>query len=169
MHIFYIIYLVFGLLSMPILHDIHISKCNIHYKSSSTALQISTSIFIDDLELALERHGADKLYIGTEKEDEEADEWIREYLLNYIKIKLNGRELQFHFIGKEMTDDLAAIWCYLEVEDLQNFTGELEIENAVFLELYDDQQNIISIKEDGQRVDFFVQDKDKTTHQINLN
>ena len=126
-------------------HEFHISKCSIEYNEKESALQLTLHIFIDDLEDALRLQGADKLFICTEKEADKAEEYIYKYLQQKLKISLDDKVVNFTFVGKEVSEDLVAVWCYLEVENIQPFS-KLHVKNNTLLEAFEDQKNIISIK-----------------------
>ena len=125
-------------------HDFHISKCLVEYNEAERALQISLHLFIDDLEEALRRQGADKLFICTEKEADDAEGHIQRYLEQNFIIEANGAEIAFDFLGKEISDDLAAVWCFLEITGIEKLK-ELKITNKLLTEVFDDQTNIVSI------------------------
>jgi len=112
-------------------HEFHISKCLIEFNEKEKALQFTLHLFIDDLEAALKLQGADELFICTEKEAETAEDYIYKYLQQKLAISLEGKEVGYTFIGKEMSEDMVAVWCYLK--------------NSILLEAFDDQKNIISI------------------------
>ena len=125
-------------------HEFHISKCLIEYNEKESALQLTVHIFIDDLEEALRQQGADKLFICTEKEVEKAEEYIYKYLQQKLTLSLDDKAVNYTFVGKEVSEDLAAVWCYLEVENIAPFS-KLYVKNNTLLEAFDDQKNIVSI------------------------
>jgi len=149
-------------------HDIHISKCNAHYKSESNSLQLIVHLFLDDLELALKDKGGSELSICTDKEDPNSEAYLLEYLKSHFVLKLNDRELDYNFIGKEISEDIMGVYCYLEVENLPEFQGELSLFYNVFMDMYQDQQNIVSLKADGKRVDAFILDSKTFSKKISL-
>lgn len=136
-------------------HQFHISKTQIAYSETDNALQVSMHVFIDDLEEALRRRGKDKLFINTEKETIEADSSIVEYLSDVFSISIGDKALPFTFIGKESSDDLQAIWCYLEFEKVGTF-DQLTIENGLLMEVYDDQKNMILFEKPGSDSAYFM-------------
>ncbi len=125
-------------------HEFHISKCLIEFNEKEKALQFTLHLFIDDLEEALRQQGADKLFICTDKEVENAEEYIYKYLQQKLAISLEGKQVEYTFIGKEMSEDMVAVWCYLEIENVENIQ-QLHVKNSILLEAFDDQKNIISI------------------------
>ena len=125
-------------------HEFHISKCLIEYNEKEKALQVTLHLFIDDLEEALREQGADKLFICTEKESEKAEDYIYKYLQQKLEISLDEQAVNYTFLGKEMSEDMVAVWCYLELENVESF-NQLYVKNRILLDTFDDQKNIISI------------------------
>lgn len=125
-------------------HEFHISKCLIEYNEKEKALQVTLHLFIDDLEEALREQGADKLFICTEKESEKAEEYIYKYLQQKLEISLDEQGVDYTFLGKEMSEDMIAVWCYLELENVESF-NKLYVKNRILVDTFDDQKNIISI------------------------
>lgn len=146
-------------------HEFHLSKCNIEYKASEKALQVTLHLFIDDLESALRERGIDQLYIGTEKEKEGVDIHIQKYLQEKFQLKSDTQTLQLVFLGKEQSEDLAAIWCYLEVTDVETIK-HLTVTNNVLMDIFEDQKNIVSIKGPEKKSAYFLFEKGKSTESV---
>jgi hypothetical protein len=142
---------------MEVEHDIHISKCDIKHDTEESSLQITIHIYIDDLEESIESGGYDRLYILTERESEEADRLIEEYINTHLIMAVDGKEVQPFYLGKELSDDLMAAWCYLEVPDVASI-DELDITYNALMELYDDQRNIVTVKQDKERKAYLLFD-----------
>ena len=103
-------------------HEFHLSKTTINYDTEERAIQISTSLFIDDLELALlEEYDQDSLKICTRKERKDAELWMHEYLKEKLIVTIDDTKLELTFLGKEQSDDLLAVWCYLEAYEVPTF------------------------------------------------
>jgi hypothetical protein len=138
-------------------HEFHVSKCEIDYNTSENALQITLHIFLDDLELSMLAQGAEKQFLCTEKELENAETVYFEYLKENFQINLNNGELaDYQWIGKEISDDLAAVWTYLEVPNVTDLSG-ISVKNTVLMDVHDDQKNIVQIKGGGARGYFLLQ------------
>lgn len=126
-------------------HDFHLSKGSLKYKKDQKAVQLSLHIYIDDFERALSEMGVDSLYILTTKESEEADKYIGLYLKQKFQLAFDEKPIEFEYLGKELDDDLAGMWVYmeaLEIEPPQN----AEIAYTVLLNTFDDQKNILSVQ-----------------------
>ncbi len=147
--------LLFALLLTPA-HDFHLSKALVEYSGREEALQITLHIFLDDLELALQQRGAaEGLFLCTEKEHPRADEYLERYLAQTFRLWVDGRPVQAGYLGKEISDDLMAAWCYLEVREISR-PRTLTVDNRILMQVYDDQKNIISIRSEGKPVDYFL-------------
>ncbi|NNF32629.1 MAG: hypothetical protein HKN68_00860 [Saprospiraceae bacterium] len=155
----YSVLLVFiGLLAPSgVFHDIHISKCDIKHDTEDRALQITLHIFIDDLEKSLEEQGEEGLFILTEQERVDVDSLMEEYINEHLRITVDGQEVLPYYLGKEISDDLMAAWCYLEVPEVDD-VSEIEVIYDVLMELYNDQRNIVTVKQDRDRKAYLLFD-----------
>lgn len=144
--------------SVSLLHEFHLSKSTVNYDSESAALQVTMHIFIDDLEDALKQQDLPRLYIGTEKEDSTADLHIANYIKSCFTLTKGSDTLEQLFIGKELSADLAAIWCYIEVP-MDSSVGNLDFKNSLLMEVFDDQKNIMTFRKDKKRIDDFLLNK----------
>jgi len=134
------------LLLAPTIHDYHLSNIEIEFNEDAQALQIIMKIFIDDLEDGIAASGVEeKLYLRTEREIEAGDQHVFDYLTKKMIIHVDGAEVHFNYIGKETSEDLIAMYCYLEVENISSVT-EITVSNDMLMELFDDQINIVKLK-----------------------
>ena len=129
-------------------HPFYISVCQVDHNPDTGALEMSFRIFTDDLELALETMGTDRLRLGTERESEKADLYIGRYLARHVEIEINGRRVSASFLGKEVDSD--AIWCYVEAEDIP-VLETMTMTNTLLLETYEDQVNLVHVNANGQK------------------
>lgn len=136
------------------LHPIHISVSEVRYDLASQKLQVAIKIFADDLELALKDFGYSELKIGASNESPLADEAIVKYLNQKFQVSLNGNIKQGDMLGRELSEDLIAVWCYLEYNVPPS--GNLSIRNEVLIETYDDQKNIMDIKMNSSHRDSVI-------------
>jgi len=140
-------------------HEFHMSKCEIAFNEEEKAVQIILHLFIDDLEAVLAEEGITKMYICTDKEHADAEKNMINYLHENFVLEINGENLDYAFLGKEVSEDLQAVWCYLEIENI-NTIEELKIKNQLLTSLFDDQKNIVSITSSAEgRKGYFLFDK----------
>jgi hypothetical protein len=146
-------------------HEFHVSKTLIEFNEQDQALQISMHIFLDDLEDALRLRGADQLYLCTEKETPEAEGYLETYLRKNFEIQLNDQDVDYTFLGKEISEDLAAAWCYIEIPNV-TLVESLAVRNELLLDLYDDQKNIIHIIGPAGKQGYFMFQKGDTQDRV---
>ena len=148
-------------------HEFHLSKCDIDYSQEESSLQISISIFIDDLEMTLKESGHDSLKICTGSEAPEAEALIFKYIQDHLTIVVDGQPMRLTWVGKEVSEDLAAVWSYLQVE---NITPQktIAVSNDVLMESFNDQQNVVKLTMDKKRKSFFLFDRTEYEGTLNL-
>ena len=131
------------------LHEFHLSKSMMKYNQEEKAIQISLHLFIDDFEEALASKGADSMNLFKKIEHPRADEYIQLYLKDRLHIIVDDQELEFEYIGKEMSEDLAGIWMYLEILNVE-VPESIEVENRLLIEMFEDQRNIMNVSANGK-------------------
>lgn len=141
------------------------SRTTINYDTEERAIQIYTSIFIDDLELDLKSWGHDSLQLCTRYEKASAEQFVHEYLRENIKVKIDDVYVELSFLGKEQSDDLAAVWCYLEAYDVDSF-DELTVTNTILTDQFPDQKNITMVQIDKQQIAHLLFTEDDTSEII---
>lgn len=125
-------------------HEFHLSKCLIEYNTRESAIQISLHLFIDDTEEALRRRGIDRLFMCTEKEAETAERHLEAYLIQQLRLEVDGQSLVPEFLGKEVTEDLMGMWCYLEITGVKDIR-QLTITNEILMDAFEDQKNLVNV------------------------
>lgn len=141
-----VLFLFMGLTSMAV-HKFYVSVNQIDFVPKKKALEITSRIFIDDLDLALEKKFKKKVYLATSRETADAKELLQKYFSENFSIKVNGQQKQINFLGKEEEENV--LICYFNVKDVQKVSS-LEIKNAVLMELYD-QQHIFHTNVSGKK------------------
>ena len=138
------------------IHKYYISLCEIEYVESQHSLQITIGMFIDDLEVTLNKNHQLKLEINTDQENEKIDKFYASYLTDNFKIVLNDIVQKHNYIGKEYDDDIVRF--YLEIVDIKALNS-LEITNTSLFKDFEDQQNIIKIKVNDFHKTFYLNKK----------
>ena len=141
------IVLFFLLFGSP-LHDFHSSVMQVDHDAKNKTLQITVRLFTDDLCITLEKDGAPKMELGTQKEPPSANEYLESYLRKHLSFTVNGKETTFKYLGKEA--QLDATWCYLEIEKVGNIK-QMEVQNTVMLSVFEDQTNLINLNINGRK------------------
>ena len=125
------------------LHPVHISVSEINYSEKDNALQITSRIFIDDLELSIRSKLKEpELDLLTPKSGRTTQKLVSDYLNEHFKVKLDGQPQKMKLLGYEKED--AALICYIEIEKIPMFKT-LEVFNDIITETWDDQSNLVHI------------------------
>ncbi len=126
-------------------HPFHVSVSDIKYKEEQKAIQISTRIFLDDLEVALQAFtGNEALDIVDKSNWEVVKTSLEQYILSKIAIEdAKGRKLELHYVGAEIEDDV--MWCYLEVLKVKKLPA-VSVTNKLLHEVWPDQENLVHFR-----------------------
>lgn len=150
----------FTLLLLPLmaftLHKYYVSLGEIEYVEEKEAVQIILGIFIDDLEVTLNKDHNTILNLATDNEAENTDEIFETYLNKHFKVTINDSLKSYTFIGKEYDDDIVRF--YLEVTNVKTLKS-IEITNTSLFRDFEDQQNIIKIKVNKLNKTFYLDKK----------
>jgi len=167
MNIFFVMLISTLMNTSPVInaHEFHLSKSIINYNTKDQTLQITLNMFIDDLEMALQPTAGDTLRLCTRKEIEGAENSIRAYIVAHLIIEIKGKKIIPEFLGKEQSDDLSAVWCYLEVVNIPSFF-EMTVTNNIMVELYEDQKNMTNIQLDKERVEDILFTSERTLEKV---
>jgi hypothetical protein len=127
-------------------HPYYVSICEVDFNRENHSLEISLKLFADDLLLGLEKNGRNKIYLGEKIENQETDTYILEYLKNRLSFKVNQKNVEYTFIGKELEDGV--VWIYLEIKNVNQLLT-FEVESRILLEVVENQNNIIQVNVGG--------------------
>lgn len=121
-------------------HKFYIGVFQVDYKQDKKEFQITSRVFIDDIEKALETKYKKKFYLSTAKEIKESDVLIAAYLNEKLKISINDKSQEMLFLAKEFEDDV--LICYQTLAYSKNLKS-ITLYNAVLFEQFSEQQNLL--------------------------
>jgi len=128
------------------MHDYHVAT--LYLENTDSELQISLSIFTDDLERRFKQLNEISLFLGDpELECEDADQRIEEYLRKTLGLQRDDQEIQWTYLGKEVEYEIC--WIYLEAPPISE-AGTMRVDLRVLFDLFADQTNVINWK-DGDK------------------
>ena len=111
MNILYQIWIAIVVVSGSI-HDFHLSKTDVHYRTEEKALQITIHTFIDDTQLALEAREPLEYKLMENAEHALADSILGAYFKETFLIKVDGTPVDFVYLGKEASEDIEGCLLY---------------------------------------------------------
>ena len=158
--------LVLPLFAFTSMHKFYMSVTNLVYVEKDAALQITSRVFIDDLEAVfVERYEFDAK-LGTNNESTESDKYLEKYLNAKFELTINGQSKAYDFIGKKYEDDMVIF--YVEVPKIElNDIKSISLKNEILTDLYDEQQNIVHFKIKEKKKSFVLH-KENATGVLNL-
>lgn len=158
--------LLLPLLAFTVAHKFYLSVTNIVYNEKDDALQITSRVFIDDLEDLLKERYDIIGNLGTDIESGLADEYLEKYLRTKFTLEINGEIKPFDFLGRKYDTDVIIFYLEVPKVDLSSITS-IQVKNEVLTDLYDEQQNIVHFKIKGKKKSF-VLIKSDTKGMLNL-
>ncbi|MFV8373822.1 DUF6702 family protein [Flavobacterium sp. LB1P71] len=157
-----IVYTFIGILFLSLtafnVHKFYMAVYQVNYAPEKKMLQITSRIFVDDLNNALEKKYNKKLYLGTEKESPEEMLLLKKYFLEKFSVKVNGQTKAVNFLSKELEGDI--LICYCNVKEVTKINS-LEIFNSVLIDWNAEQQNITHITVLGEKNSILFTDSNR--------
>lgn len=134
-------------------HPIHLSVCEVNYNQETKGVEIALKVFFDDLEEGVVKLGGPQLHLFTEKEHENADEWVFNYLKENLQIEVNNKNTTLEWVGKETNEqqDIQSLWIYMEVKNVRKIK-ELKITDTILFDVHEDQRNMLHLNCNGKKV-----------------
>ncbi|MFM1878766.1 MAG: hypothetical protein RLZZ241_1632 [Bacteroidota bacterium] len=126
-------------------HKFYVSVTHVEYAEASSAIQIISRIFIDDMEEILQERYGIKAGLATDHESATATGFIEKYLRAKMVVSINGLSTKFNYLGQRYERDL--LICYLEIPAVAiSNLRTLEVENKVLMDIFEEQRNLIHFK-----------------------
>ena len=133
-------------------HKYYVSTTEIEYKIERNTIQITLQLFTDDAELMLQQKDPN-VRLDPDFDAKKVDILLDSELSKALQLFADQSALEFSFLGKEYKNDI--VQCYLEIV-LQEPLKNIEIENTLFFNMFDEQQNIIHFKSPKGRKSFLL-------------
>lgn len=143
-------------LSFTTIHKYYVALTEIEYDKKQQSVQFIMNVFIDDLEVCLNKDYSINAQISGSNEIENLDNYYINYLNEHFKVQINGEPKKYNFIGKEYKGNI--VFFYLEIENISN-VKKLQIKNTMLVKHFSDQQNLVKAKINGERKSLFLTKK----------
>ena len=129
-------------------HPFYVSVTEIEQVEKTKVINVSSRIFFDDLEKAIDKRYKTSINILKPKDKKQVNDFIASYVKDHLKIKADGVALTLKFVGYEIEEEAA--WCYFEAETTAP-VKQLVIQNNILYEQHDSQINMIHAIVGGKR------------------
>jgi hypothetical protein len=134
--------------SLPIPHPLYITVTEINHNAKDKVLEISCKIFTNDFETVLEKAGGAKVDLSAPKDKAAADKLIAAYVGRHLRLKVDGKPVELHFVGSENQDD--GTWSYFQVNGIAT-VKRIDAGNDLLYDGFNQQINIMHVTVGGQR------------------
>ncbi|MEM9387662.1 MAG: DUF6702 family protein [Pseudomonadota bacterium] len=131
-------------------HPLRLSLCEVEYSSERQLLSISLRLFVMDVNEALVFDpNSTALALGKPNESADAQRLLLSYLEDFFRIDANGEKVDLKIKSKRLKGEgdntaLALLFEHRLAPPLRS----LAIRNAVFTDLFSDQNNIVYVHVD---------------------
>jgi len=130
----------------PIMHKYYVGLTEVNIDSKKHTLDVSTKLFMDDLEAGLLKSANKKVDLSISVNNKEVQALLMNYLDANFKVNVGGKLLKLKFVGYEVEND--AVWCYSEVTNFKG-KGTVSILNTLLYESFPEQANLMNVNWDG--------------------
>ena len=145
-------------------HSVHTSTAEAEYNAKTKKLEVSLTVFVSDLELALVRQSEREMKI-EKTPAAEFDAQIQAYLAKtFVVTDAAGKVAKLEWVGREMDEESEksgdpAVVLFFEVEVPEGVKGA-RLQNTVFCDLFEDQINLLSLQTASHKSELrFTRDK----------
>ncbi|ADV49578.1 hypothetical protein I2486_11485 [Cellulophaga sp. E16_2] len=143
------------LFAFTAVHKFYVTVTNIAYSEKEDAIQITSRIFIDDLEKAFKERYAIRSKMATENELKDVDAYIEKYIRSKFIVTINQKQREYTYIGKKYDNDVVVV--YLEIPKV-NYPEikSISVTNEILTDMFEEQQNVVHFKLSGKKKSFVL-------------
>lgn len=165
--LFICLFLGFSTPKPTVVHPLKLSLCEIDYSTNKQVISINLKLFLTDVNEALTLD-PDNFELGfcQSNESPKAVPMLLDYLNKFFYVKIDQKKLNLKVKSKKLKGegDNTALWLYFEYKQPQPFTT-IEVKNAVFTDLFFDQNNIVYVHYNKESKSLML-DKKKSVHTL---
>ena len=136
-------------------HKFYMGIYQVNFVPAKKRIEITARLFVDDLNVVLEKKYNKKTALGLTSETVEDEILLKKYLSEHLIFTVNGIKKSIQFVSKELDNNVLV--CYLKVTDVPKI-NTLEIQNDVFVAQFPDQQNLVQSTIYGEKKSVLLTD-----------
>jgi hypothetical protein len=129
-------------------HPLYITVTEINHNVKEKILEVSCKVFTNDLETVLEKVAGARVDLSAPKDKPASDKLISAYVEKHLRLKVDGKPVQLHFIGSENEAD--GTWSYFQVNDVPS-VKKIDAGDDLLYDGFNQQINIMHVTVGGQR------------------
>lgn len=135
------------------LHKYYISLTEVEFNKEQKSVQMIMSVFLDDLEFAMNDEFNIDAQIENSNETKDLDVYFFRYLQNHFRISINNKKKNYTFIGKEYKGQI--VYFYLEINNISSIKT-IEVNNTILIKNFPEQRNLVKVKLNGTYRSLFL-------------
>ena len=132
-------------------HPLYISVTEINHNAKDRILEVSCKVFTNDLETVLEKMSGSRVDLSAAATKVATDKLIDTYVEKHLRLKVDGKPVQLHFVGSELEND--GTWSYFQVNDVPA-VKRVDVVDELLYDSFNQQINILHVTVGGQRKSF---------------
>ena len=129
-------------------HPLYITVTEINHNAKAKILEVSCKVFTNDLETVLEKMTGARVDLSAPKDKPASDKLITAYVEKHLRLKVDGKPVELHFIGSENEED--GTWSYFQVNDVPA-VKKIDAADDLLYDGFNQQINIMHVTVGGQR------------------
>jgi len=145
------------------LHPIHLSVTEFFQEKGDESVGMSVTLFMDDFAEAINYRAHEK---QVQQGKLKPETLMERYLKEKLSIQVNGKAIEFYLERTETNMD--AVTCYFRLKPQVSEVNSIKIESHIFLELFDDQRNMVQIQLPGKKTGMIALDRKKVSGSADL-
>lgn len=138
--------------TISVAHPLRLSLCEVEYVPKKQLLTVNLKLFLTDVNEAITFDPYSKeLAFCEPNEADNANTLLMKYVNQFFYVKANNKKISLKIKSKKLSGEgeNTALWIYFELEQHDPLKS-LEIKNAVFTDLFFDQNNIVYVHAKGE-------------------
>ena len=132
-------------------HPVYVSMCQLSIAEDRAYLDLTITIFSDDLELAIFKQDSIRLFLGSDGQISRSSEYVLRYVSKHVSISINDKELGLTAASCESLDIRKARTKIRFRLPLPKTSTTLSVENTLLLAAIDDQVNMLRLNIAGEK------------------
>lgn len=152
-------------------HSLHQSTAEAEYNAGTKKLEISLTVFINDLETALIRQSEREMRL-EKTPSAEFDAQIQAYLAKtFVVTDAAGKTAKIEWVGRQIDEETKksgdpTVTLFFEIA-LPDGLVDAHLRHAVFHDLFDDQINLLHLRTGGNGIEMKLTKKKPTWEMSN--
>ena len=133
------------------LHPFFVSVIDIKHNVKDKTIEISTKVFVDDLEAVLKKNYNVTSDLSKSTNNAAANSCVANYVQKKLQLTINDKPQTIKYIGYEIQKE--SVWSYAEVGDVVSLK-KLSINCNLLYDYQDKQMNIFNVKANGSEKNY---------------